>query len=220
MLTGEKTPRRRFRRLAGAVLLVLGVVVGVFIVSVDVASVMAGTYGYDVHTFDVAAPDAEASESPAHQVGPGRAGAGSVAVHGYDDRSNLARTNARLDDRVLAPNTARPVETLFHYTDEAGQAGIRASGELRPSLRSVNPRDVRYGEGQYVSDIVPGTRTCAQLSRCFLGQPFQGNRFTHYVEIDVRGLNVVKGRDGVFVVPGQTPLDLTDRLVSWGANGL
>lgn len=76
-----------------------------------------------------------------------------------------------------------------------------------------------YGEGQYLSDIVPGTRSCAQLSRCFLGQPFHGNRFTHYVEIDVRGLEVVRGRDGVFVVPSQVALDLTNRILSWGVNG-
>lgn len=36
-----------------------------------------------------------------------------------------------------------------------------------------------------------------------LSRSFQAHRFTHYVEIDVRGLNVVKGRDGVFVVPNQ-----------------
>lgn len=57
----------------------------------------------------------------------------------------------------VASSTA-PGNTLYHYTDEAGLDGIVSSGELRPSLGSVNPNDDRYGNGQYVSDIVPGTR--------------------------------------------------------------
>ncbi|WP_141893585.1 HYD1 signature containing ADP-ribosyltransferase family protein [Microbacterium kyungheense] len=64
----------------------------------------------------------------------------------------------------------------------------------------------------------PGTRSCAQLSRCFNSQPFQGRRFTIYVEINVDGLNVVQGRTNVFVIPGEAPLDLTGRIVGFGAN--
>jgi hypothetical protein len=135
-------------------------------------------------------------------------------------RARVAVSDGRIYDSTasfVAPN-GTPANTLYHYTDEAGLDGIASSGELRPSLRSVNPNDVRYGNGQYVSDIVPGSRTCAQLSRCFLGQPFQGQRFTHFVEINVDGLNAVKGRDGVFVIPGDSPLDLTGRIVSSGPN--
>ena len=116
-------------------------------------------------------------------------------------------------------DVADEARKLFHYTDEAGMKGITESQTLLPSLKSANPKDARYGDGQYLSDIVPGTKSCAQLSRCFLGQPFQGNRFTNYVEIDVSGLNVIKGRDGVFVIPNQGQLDLSGRIVSTGANG-
>lgn len=108
--------------------------------------------------------------------------------------------------------------TLFHYTDEAGQKGIVDSGQLNPSLREVNPADARYGNGQYLSDIKPGSMTSNQLSRAFLGAPFWGSRFTNFVEIDVSGLNVVEGRAGVFVIPNEGPLDLTGRIASWGAN--
>jgi hypothetical protein len=94
--------------------------------------------------------------------------------------------------------------------------GITESGELRPSLKANNPKDVRYGEGQYLSDIVPGTRTPSELSYDFLRIPFQGQRFTHYVEVDVTGLEVIQGRNGVFVVPGNKPLDLTGRVVGSG----
>ena len=107
--------------------------------------------------------------------------------------------------------------TLFHYTNEDGLESILESGELRPSLKSVSPKDARYGNGQYLSDIAPGTKTPTELSRQFLGQPFQGARFTHYLEMDITGLDVVKGRPGVFVIPNEVPLDLNGRVVSSGA---
>jgi hypothetical protein len=45
--------------------------------------------------------------------------------------------------------------SLFHYTNAEGLAGILESGELRPSLKALNPNDVRYGNGQYLSDMCP-----------------------------------------------------------------
>jgi hypothetical protein len=106
--------------------------------------------------------------------------------------------------------------TLFHYTTEEGMNGILESEQLNPSLKALNPADARYGNGQYLSDIAPGSMTPAQLSRQFLGMPFQGSRFTNWVEIDVSGLNVVQGRAGVFVVPNEGPLDLAGRIVGSG----
>lgn len=90
--------------------------------------------------------------------------------------------------------------------------------EVNPSLRELNPNDARYGNGQYLSDIKPGSMTSNQLSRAFLGAPFWGSRLTSFVEIDVSGLNVVEGRAGVFVIPNEGPLDLSGRIVGWGAN--
>ncbi|WP_277928951.1 HYD1 signature containing ADP-ribosyltransferase family protein, partial [Luteimonas aquatica] len=117
----------------------------------------------------------------------------------------------------LAVSSSR-ARSLYHYTSDAGMRGILESNQLLPSLRSLNPNDVRYGNGQYLSNIVPGTRTSAQLSRDFLGQPFQGRRYTNYVEINVTGLNVVEGRSGVFVVPNDDPLDVVGRIISSGKN--
>ncbi len=34
---------------------------------------------------------------------------------------------------------AKEGQTLFHYTNEKGLAGILESGELRPSLKALNP---------------------------------------------------------------------------------
>lgn len=59
------------------------------------------------------------------------------------------------------------------------------SQEMRPSLREQNPKDARYGDGQYLTDIAPGTRTLGQLSAAFLRVPWAGQKFTHFLEIDV-----------------------------------
>ena len=88
--------------------------------------------------------------------------------------------------------------TLYHYTNEKGLNGILSSQRLLASLAINNPADVRFGNGQYLSDMEPGIKTPAQLSRALLGQPFQGRRFTHYLEIDVTGLVVVQGRGNIF----------------------
>jgi len=109
-------------------------------------------------------------------------------------------------------------DKLYHYTDNKGLDGITSSNKLNPSLKANNPNDARYGDGQYLSDILPGAKTCGQLSRCFFGNPFQGKKVENYVEIDVKGLNVQKGRDGVYVVPGDKPLDLTGRITGSGKN--
>jgi RHS repeat-associated protein len=109
-------------------------------------------------------------------------------------------------------------QTLFHYTNESGMKGILDSGQLNPSLKELNPRDAFYGNGQYLSDIEPGTMTSNQLSRAFLKVPWAGARFTHFVEIDVSGLDVIQGRAGVYLIRNEGPLDLTGRIVSSGSN--
>ncbi|MGO8999383.1 MAG: HYD1 signature containing ADP-ribosyltransferase family protein [Polyangiaceae bacterium] len=115
-----------------------------------------------------------------------------------------------------AEEEAPGAQTLFHYTTEEGMNGILETEQLNPSLKALNPADARYGNGQYLSDIIPGSMTPAQLSRQFLGMPFQGSRFTNWVEIDVSDLDVVEGRPGVFVIPNEGPLDLAGRIVGSG----
>ncbi|BBK14982.1 hypothetical protein OIPHN330_58510 (plasmid) [Citrobacter freundii] len=121
-------------------------------------------------------------------------------------------------DNVAKVGIKRGPEKLYHYTDNKGFDGIMSSKSLNPSLKKNNPSDARYGDGQYLSDIAPGTKTCAQLSRCFFGNPFQGNKVQNYIEIDVRGLDVQKGREGVYVIPGDKPLDLSSRIIGGGRN--
>jgi hypothetical protein len=105
---------------------------------------------------------------------------------------------------------------LFHYTDEQGMKGIVATGLLLPSTAAKNPNDVRFGNGQYLSDVPPGVKTPAQLSRLFLNLPYWGKRFTHFVELDVDGLEVIAGRPGVLVVPNDEPLEVSNRIVRYG----
>lgn len=106
--------------------------------------------------------------------------------------------------------------TLYHYTDAKGLQGILSSGLLKPSLTQNNPNDVRYGEGQYLSDIIPGSKSSAQLSRLFVNNPFQGKKYTHYIEILVDGLSIVKGRKNVYVIQSQDSLSLMGRIIDFG----
>ncbi|TMQ33917.1 MAG: hypothetical protein E6K70_10495 [Planctomycetota bacterium] len=107
---------------------------------------------------------------------------------------------------------------LYHYTDEAGLNAILTSGFLNPSLASTSRNDVRYGDGQYLTDIEPDTMTAAQLSRDLIGHPFAGRRFTHYLAIEVAELQVVEGRACVFVIRNDQPLEISSRLVRSGAS--
>ena len=55
-----------------------------------------------------------------------------------------------------------------------------------------------------------------ELSVAFLRVPWQGRKFTHYLEIDLGGLNVLQGRSGVYVIPNEMPLNLSGRVISSG----
>jgi hypothetical protein len=79
----------------------------------------------------------------------------------------------------------------------------------RPSLNILNENDAvwqRQVRLRYRARD-PYVRTAF---RAFLGNPFQGARYAHYLEIDVSALDVIEGRPGVFVIPNEEPLDLTD----------
>ncbi|MFI5683751.1 HYD1 signature containing ADP-ribosyltransferase family protein [Streptomyces sp. NPDC051636] len=110
------------------------------------------------------------------------------------------------------------LRTLYHYTNEKGYNGILESNELRASLKANNVNDARFGDGQYLSDIQPGTKTRGQLSYAFVRLPWAGHKFTHYIEVDVRGLEVMRSveRPDVYVIHNQGPLDVTGRIVSHG----
>lgn len=123
-------------------------------------------------------------------------------------QAGMPRSNGRTEvkERVI----------MFHYTTAEGEQGILASQTLRVSTKANNPNDARYGDGQYISDIIPGTKNPAQLSKAFLNVPYQGRRFTNFVAIDVTGLNVLRGRDNVFYIPNASDLNLQGRIIGSG----
>lgn len=108
--------------------------------------------------------------------------------------------------------------SLYHYTNEGGYNGILESAEMWPSIKANNPKDARFGDGQYMSDIQPGTKTPGQLSHAFVRVPWAGHKFSHFFEIDVRGLEIMRSveRPDVYVYLNDGPLDLTGRIVSHG----
>lgn len=79
--------------------------------------------------------------------------------------------------------------------------GILDTGTLNPSLKANNPKDTRYGNGQYFSDIAPGTRSDASLSKQFINNHWKGSKYSNYIGVDTSNLIVVKGRDGGICAP-------------------
>jgi len=107
--------------------------------------------------------------------------------------------------------------SLYHYTNEKGMQGILDSEEIWPSIKANNPKDVRLGNGHYLSDIEPGTKKPNQLAASFIRTPNK-YRFTHYIEIDVSGLRNHQGlnRKDIFVILGDENLDISNRVKSSG----
>ncbi|GLY97831.1 hypothetical protein Acsp02_50850 [Actinoplanes sp. NBRC 103695] len=146
---------------------------------------------------------------------------------GKGDPAPRAPTGDKAPESPASPAaaTVKEVETapevpttLYHYTSEDNLPRILSSGELHPSVKANNPADARYGDGQYLTDIKPGTKRNNQLSAAFLKVGWLGRKYSHYVEIDVTGLDVKKGREGVYVILNSGPLDITGRVRSYGRN--
>nr|WP_260865423.1 HYD1 signature containing ADP-ribosyltransferase family protein [Burkholderia aenigmatica] len=119
--------------------------------------------------------------------------------------------------------------TLYHYTTQDGMEGITSSGLLNASHGPVH---ARFGDGQYFTDISPdmiGGRTMAdaagtgkmslgQLAANIYGDARKLNSITHFVEIDVPGLDVKEPRPGTFLVEGSGPLDISNRVKRSGSS--
>lgn len=170
------------------------------------------------------------SPSHAHRV----ATTGLTAAAADTQASKSARTTPLLNARttaLLAKPSLRTVprsltssfslrratkgkQSLFHYTSEAGEEGIRKSGKLNPALE---PPSARYGPGQYFTDLAPdaGLRR-GQIARRLFGIPNAGRRLDRCIEIDVCGLGVEQVAPNIFRLPGTNPLDVSRRIVRSG----
>ena len=131
-------------------------------------------------------------------------------------------------------------KTLIHYTDEAGLEGILQSQQL---FNSTGRIQARFGDGQYLTDLLPdqiGGRTLSDLTKAQrgLGELSAGQaarilfndsrlirKMTHFVEIDITDLPIRQGvlqngnlRDGVQFLLNDESLDLTGRIISSGTS--
>lgn len=131
----------------------------------------------------------------------------------------------------VAPGTGGR-QTLIHFTDEAGEAGILNSQKL---FASSGSKHARFGDGQYFTDIVPenigaariadltadqvaaGQRSLGQVSSELFGVPWNSRKLSNFVEIDVTGLNVLNPRPGTFLIPNSGSLDLSGRIIRSGS---
>ncbi|MEU7163621.1 putative T7SS-secreted protein [Streptomyces morookaense] len=136
-------------------------------------------------------------------------------------------------DAANAPQRPQPPNTAFHYTTEDGLQGILDSQSLH---HSTGPVHARFGDGQYFTDIAPdsikglkkadlsteqlasGDLSRYQLVRQLFGRPSRWGvtRTSHFLEIDLTGLEIIDCRPNVLLHPNGGPLDLTGRIINHG----
>ena len=122
-------------------------------------------------------------------------------------------------------------QILTHYTDEAGYNGILESQEFRPSIGYKN---ARHGDGQYFTDMSPdnivtfakkdlsaeqissGQISLGQASQKLYGIPYNAKKMTHYIQIDVKGLDISNPKPGIFLNKSNTNLNLGGRIKGSG----
>ncbi|EXU74362.1 hypothetical protein BG55_17225 [Erwinia mallotivora] len=71
-----------------------------------------------------------------------------LGLNGCVPVSSRTRSNVKDDEKKI----------LYHYTHNNGLDGILTSKKLNPSLKANNPKNARYGDGQYLSDVKHGTK--------------------------------------------------------------
>ena len=126
-----------------------------------------------------------------------------------------------MDPWGLTPNI------LIHYTTEEGMKGIMESGVIRPSSGDIH---ARFGDGQYFTNIRPemiggrtlkdvggtGKMSLGQLAADIYGDARKLKGISHFVEIDVTGLDVIELRKNTFLIINTKDLDVSKRIVKSG----
>ena len=70
----------------------------------------------------------------------------------------------------------------------------------------------------YLTDIAPGQFTMGQTSRKLFGVPWNRSKISHFIEIDVKGLDVIKNAPYNYMVPGTGNLPLDGRIINAGVS--
>lgn len=104
-------------------------------------------------------------------------------------------------------------ETLIHYTNKEGYQQILETETLNPSIGAKN---ARYGEGQYLTNLKAKDYTAGQISRRLYGVPWNTRKVGYFLEIDVKGLNVIQNNPNNFLIPGKNSLNLHGRIINSG----
>ncbi|MHC2467100.1 HYD1 signature containing ADP-ribosyltransferase family protein [Bradyrhizobium embrapense] len=121
---------------------------------------------------------------------------------GNDDR------RAEPEATLPRPRASRHSSTSTHNANPALSARC-GHARARPEACAISVGD----------DQCPITLWCrwtTDLSKALVNNHHQAEKFTHYLEINPAGLNVIKGRSGVYVIPNEGPLDLNNRIISSG----
>lgn len=105
------------------------------------------------------------------------------------------------------------VNILRHYTTEAGYKAIMESGELLPS---IGVKNARYGSGQYLTDLLSHDLTKGQVSRRLFGVPWNTKSVSHFIDIDVSGMNIIKNAPNNYLIPNTASLPLNGIIVNHG----
>jgi RHS repeat-associated protein len=120
--------------------------------------------------------------------------------------------------------TPEPKWHLYHYTTDAGLAGILATQVIK--VTTDDPEG--WGDGQYFTDITPQDASIGsayQLSRALFTLPWYNKRVKNWVKVNVAGLSVKRvgpvfsrtyGNKSIYLHPSQSPLNVADRIDGWG----
>lgn len=108
---------------------------------------------------------------------------------------------------------AEPQTTLTHYTTEQGYKSIMETKQLLPSTGDIH---ARFGDGQYLTDLNSLDYTAGQLPRRLYRVSWNTTRLTHYIKIDVTGLNVIRNAHYNYLIPNNQAIDISNRIIENG----
>lgn len=123
------------------------------------------------------------------------------------------QSQSLIAEEAISTQTHTQSQTLLHYTAKDGYENIMSSQKLLPSSGSVH---ARYGDGQYLTDLNPSDYTAWQISRRLYGVPWNTQKLQYFIRIDVSGLNVVYNAPHNYLILGNTPLNIQNRIVESG----